>query len=112
MKEPHEEGVASRFDPESCVVTREGGGEALTGARAGWVLSRETTEIDQGADVILGNGRQHRPRRNRETWVGPAWSETPCMYGNSLRGSREIPCLTSEDSAGVRVVNPKGVRRR
>ena len=24
MKEPYEEGVANRFDPESCVVTREG----------------------------------------------------------------------------------------
>jgi RNA-directed DNA polymerase len=87
MKEPHEEGIASHFDPESCVVIREGGSEALTGARTGWVLSRETTEIDQGADVVPGNGRQHRWHRHREMQLGPAWSETPCMCGNSLRGS-------------------------
>jgi hypothetical protein len=41
MRESHDEGVASHTDPESCGVAREGGVEALTGARAGWVLSRE-----------------------------------------------------------------------
>lgn len=112
MREPYEEGVANHFDPESCAVTHKGGGEALTGARAGWILSRESTEIDQGADVVPGNGRQHRLRRYRETQSAPAWSETPCMYGNSSRGSREIPRLASEGSAEVRAVNPKGARRR
>lgn len=112
MKEPYEEGIASHFGPESCVVTREGGSEALTGVRAGWVLSREITEIVQGADAVPGSGRQHRRYRHREMPPGPAWSETPCMYGNSSRGSREIPRLASEDSAEVRVVNPKGARRR
>ncbi len=41
MKEPYVEGVATHDDPESCVVVRKGGGEALTGVRAGEVLSRE-----------------------------------------------------------------------
>lgn len=41
MKELHTEGVAIHGDPESCVVGREAGGEALTGAHAGEVLSRE-----------------------------------------------------------------------
>lgn len=41
MKESYIEGVATYDDPESCVTTREGRGEALTGARAGTVLSRE-----------------------------------------------------------------------
>ena len=112
MKEPYGEGVASRSGPESCVTTREGGGEALTGARAGWVLSRETTGIARGADVVPGNGRQHRPHRQREMRSDPAWSETPCMHGNSSHGSREIPRLASPDSTEVRVVNPKGAIRR
>ena len=90
MKEPYEEGVANRLDPESCVVVREDGGEALAGARAGWVLSREITGSVQGADVVLGNGRPHRLGRYRESQSNPARSETPCMYGNSLRGSREV----------------------
>ena len=41
MKEPCVEGVATHDGPESCVVVRKGGGEALTGVRAGEVLSRE-----------------------------------------------------------------------
>jgi hypothetical protein len=41
MKEPHGEGIAIRSDPESCVNVRKDGGEALTGAQAGWVPSRE-----------------------------------------------------------------------
>ena len=41
MKESYREGVATRSGPESCVTVREGVGEALTGVRAGWVLSRE-----------------------------------------------------------------------
>jgi len=41
MKESYAEGVASYGGPESCVRTREGVGEALAGARAGRVLSRE-----------------------------------------------------------------------
>src|SRR5271170_3978732 len=44
MKEPHIEGVATHDDPESCADDREVGGEALTGAHAGWVLSREIAE--------------------------------------------------------------------
>ena len=35
MEELYVEGVATHDDPESCVVVCEGGGEALTGARAG-----------------------------------------------------------------------------
>lgn len=41
MKELHDEGLATHIDPESCAGAREGVGEALTGARIGWVLSRE-----------------------------------------------------------------------
>jgi hypothetical protein len=35
MKESYGEGVATHTGPESCAVAREGGGEALTGGRAG-----------------------------------------------------------------------------
>ena len=111
MREPYEKGLANRFGPESCVVAREGEGEALAGVRAGWVLSHEIAGTVRGADVVLGNGRQHRSGRYRETRLDPAWSETPCMYGNSSHGSREISRLSSADSAGVRIVNPTGARR-
>jgi hypothetical protein len=41
MKEPYVEGLATHSGPESCVAAREGRREALTGVRAGQVLSRE-----------------------------------------------------------------------
>ncbi len=47
MKEPYGEGVAIHTDPESCAAVRKDRGEALTGARAGQVLSRER-KIDFG----------------------------------------------------------------
>jgi hypothetical protein len=41
MKESHECEVANHIGPESCGAARKGGVEALTGERAGQVLSRE-----------------------------------------------------------------------
>ena len=41
MRELYTEGLASHGDPESCAGVRKGAGEALTGAGAGWVGSRE-----------------------------------------------------------------------
>ncbi len=55
MKVPHVEGLASHNGPESCVGDRKGAGEALTGERAGQVLSRES---EYGAGC----------RRGRNTW--------------------------------------------
>ena len=51
MKESYGEGVATHTGPESCVAVREGGGEALTGVRAGRVLSREIM-IDFGVPTL------------------------------------------------------------
>ena len=43
MRVSSSEGLANHTVPESCVGPREGDGEALTGVRIGWVLSRENT---------------------------------------------------------------------
>jgi hypothetical protein len=91
MEELYTEGLATHGDPESCVVAREGGGEALTGARAGRAIEPRNHRV-RGADAVYGSGRQHRQERYRELLAGPARSETPCMYGSSMRENREIPC--------------------
>ncbi len=90
MKEPYTEGVVTHGDPESCVVTRKGAGEALTGARAGRAIEPRN-HSDRGADVVYENGRQHRQQRYRELLADPARSENHGMYGTSLRENREVP---------------------
>src|SRR3954454_3124529 len=99
MKELYVEGVAIHDDPESCVVTRKGAGEALTGAPMGWVLSREKLKL-QGADAVEKSGRPHGARRNSEAHAGPARSETPGTLGNLLHGNREIPRLSGKILSG------------
>lgn len=51
MKEPYIEGLATHDDPESCGCIPQGSGEALTGAHAGWVLSREISHV--GVPTVL-----------------------------------------------------------
>jgi hypothetical protein len=71
MKEPHIEGPATHDDPESCAVAREGGGEALTGARTGAVLSREIRH--SGAPTPLSEAEGHiEQERQREPLPSPA----------------------------------------
>src|SRR5512138_3518273 len=97
MKESYGEGVATHTDPESCAGVREGAGEALTGARAGRVSSREIHAPSRerrplrGADAVEVGGRRHLTRRNCEARRDPARSKTPRTYGNTAHGNREIP---------------------
>ena len=88
MKEPYGEGLASHTGPESCTFSRKAEREALTGAHAGGVLSREII-INQSADTVHRVGRQHRWMRQREYPLGSARSKTPACMGNSTREIRE-----------------------
>jgi hypothetical protein len=92
MRELYTEGVAIHGDPESCGGVREGVGEALTGARAGWAIEPRNQPV-RGADAVHGCGRQHRGWRYREPLVDPARSVNLCMHGISMRENREIPRL-------------------
>ena len=102
MKESYVEGPATHSGPESCAAAREGRGEALTGVRAGRVLSREISLL-RGADAVRRSGRPHPVRRYCETHRDPARSETPCTYGNTSRENREIPCPPVADGAAGRI---------
>src|SRR5438034_5854269 len=59
MKESHECEIATHIGPETCGAAREGGVEALTGERAGRVLSR--------VRILLRVPCGHRPRARTET---------------------------------------------
>src|SRR6266540_4168012 len=112
MKKSYGEGLATHADPESCGAARESSVEALTGARAGRVFSRERV-ILLGADAVRRCGRPHPAHRYREMRRDPARSETPCTYGNTSHENREILCLPST-AVGTegRVGKSKDVRRR
>jgi len=110
MKESYGEGVATHTDPESCGAVREGGVEALTGARAGRVCSRERSFL-RGADAVSRSGRLHPAHRYRKVRRDPARSETPCTYGHASHENREIWCPPRADDAVGRVGKSTDVRR-
>jgi RNA-directed DNA polymerase len=110
MKESYGEGLATHTGPESCGATREGGVEALTGVRAGRVLSRERTFL-RDADAVGESGRPHPVHRYREVLGSPARSETPSTRGNISHENRENPCSPGVDGASGRVGKSKDVRR-
>jgi hypothetical protein len=90
MQEPHIEGLATHDDPESDVAARKGGGDALSGARTGAVLSREIRHsraptLSSEAEGHIGQERQ------REFLTSPARSETRRTYGHVLHENRESP---------------------
>ncbi|MBI4509294.1 MAG: hypothetical protein HY698_06635 [Deltaproteobacteria bacterium] len=117
MKVLNEPGVATQFDPESCVGGRKDAGEALTGERAGRVLSREIhapsrkRRVLRDADAVEMGGRPHPTCRYREARRDPARSETPSTRGITAYGNREIPRPSGADEAADRVGKPKGARR-
>ena len=110
MKESYVEGLATHNGPESCGAARKGGVEAWTGERAGRVFSR-VRNLLRDADAVRRSGRQHPGRRYREAQRSPARSETPCTYGSTLRGNREIPCPPGAVRAPGRVGKSKDTRR-
>jgi hypothetical protein len=117
MKVSYVEDLANHNGPKSCGAAREGGIEALTGGRTGWVLSREIyallrrQQALRDADAVEERGRQNWVRRHREVCSDPARSKTPGMYASTLRGNREIPRPSAVERAADRVGKPKGVRR-
>lgn len=56
MKEPHEQGRAYQFGPESCAGFREEAGEALTGGSPGQPLNSEITSMCVPTLSIQGEG--------------------------------------------------------
>ena len=90
MQKSYECDVATHIGPKSCGAARKDSVEALTGERAGRVLSR-VRNLLRDADAVGGSGRLHRVHRYREVYLSPARSETPCTYVDTSRGNREIP---------------------
>jgi len=83
MKESYIEGIANYDGPESCVLTREGEGEALTGVCAGWVLSREITLFRVPTPLSQAEGN---------TTTGVIASPWPTLRGRRPHARAESSC--------------------
>ena len=100
MKVSYSEGLATHAGSESCMFGGNVVHEALTGVRAGQVLSREIEPplrkqwLLLGADALELSGRQNWKRRDREALLDLARSKTLCMHASTLSGNREIPRLS------------------
>jgi hypothetical protein len=110
MKKSYDCEVATHIGPESCGAVRKGSVEALTGERAGRVLSR-VRNVLRDADAVGGSGRLQPVHRYREVQGSPARSETPCTYVNTSHGNREIPGLPRAAVALGRIGKSKDARR-
>jgi hypothetical protein len=91
MQESYGEDLVSHTVPASCAVARKGDCEALTGARAGGLLSREILRV-RGADAVSVRARPPPMHRYGERDGNRARSENLRMHGNTSREHREVPC--------------------
>jgi RNA-directed DNA polymerase len=92
MKALYIEGVAIHDGPESWVDVRKGGGQALTGVRAGWAIEPRNGEtgvptLSNEAEGNIAGGAMREPPAD------PARSKNLCMCGISGCENREVPWL-------------------
>ena len=67
VKVRYSEGAAIHTDPKSCADCREAVREALTGGRAGEVLSGESNVV-RGADAVVACRRQQASPLSQGPW--------------------------------------------
>ena len=113
MKESYDEGLASHIGSESCAGVCKGLGEALTGVRAGRVLSRENYY------ALTGSPGSRRRTCRRKAKAGASLARdasTPCAvgdpesaHGNASHRNREIPWPPPDQ--GGRIGKSKDVSR-
>ena len=110
MQESYVEGLAAHSGPESCVVAREGRGEALTGVRAGRVLSRESN--------LAPGCRRSKGMRKATSGVplSPGMTEPravadPVHVRKHLAREPGDPMFTVPDGQNGRIGKSKDVRR-
>ena len=113
MKESYDEGIASHIGPESCAVACKGLGEALTGVRAGRVLSRENFYALTGSPGSRRRAYERKAKADasvaRDASTPCAVGDPECTHGNTSRGNREIPWPPPEE--GGRTGKSKDARQ-
>ena len=75
MQESYDKGVAIHVGPELCVASRKAGDEALVGARAGRVLSPESTLT--GVPTRSPYAEGHTLTSKSASWAGTPRGRRP-----------------------------------
>ena len=83
MQESYDKGVAIHVGPELCVASRKAGCEALVGARAGRVLSPESTLT--GVPTPSPRAEGHTLTVANARWSGTPRGRRPCACTDTLR---------------------------
>jgi hypothetical protein len=96
MKEPYKKGVASRLGPESCVVSRKAGYEALTGVQAGRAIEPRNGAYFRGPTLSsnaegnrMGVDNARRPSPCAVEDPGHAWKLNAREPGDPSGAHRE-----------------------
>lgn len=110
MKESYVEGIACHNGPESCGDGREVIFEALTGVRAGRVLSREITPL-RDADAVWRCGRQHPGAPPSQGATGSRVVLDPVHARKHLAREPGDPMFAGPDGRSGRVGKSKDTRR-
>ena len=113
-RKSHVEGLATHDDPESCGRVRKDAPEALTGAHAGRVLSREIEFNFQVPRLFLeSKAMRATPRMARcgETWRG-RMSKTPSMRRSTKRENWEALMPPDRAAVGSQQAHATDVRQQ
>lgn len=106
MKELYKKGVATHLGPESCVASREGRGEALTGGSAGRAIEPRKSHF-RCADAIVnaeGNRFDDASARHRATPRG----QRPWHAWTLIAREPGDPAIGRGHGDAVRLGNPTG----
>jgi len=106
MKESYDEGVANHIGSESCGGGSNAMAEALTGVRAGQVLSREM-HVNSGVLTIWVSRKATPGMSLTRDMSGPRAVGDLGAYGNTLHGNREILCPLSVEEYEGRIGKSK-----
>ena len=115
MRESYDEGLASHVGPESCAVVCKDQGEALTGVRAGRILSRENCDAPTGSP---GSRRRRTVRKAKADVSVTRDAAAPCAVGDPAActetprtGIGRSPGRLDIERRGGRIEKSKDARR-
>jgi hypothetical protein len=106
------EGLAAHSGPESCVYTRKGVGEALTGGAASRDIEPRESHRERDASAVHCSEGQHQTKRKGEVGRVPRGRRPRARAQAFHTGTERSWTWPCGDGRTVRDENPEGVSCR